>query len=498
MRIVVARLNHETNTFSPVPTPLESFSPHWGEGARRFGKGSRTALGAFHDYAERIGAELITPVAATANPSGPVEDAAFEQMVAAIIDAVKQGCDAILLDLHGAMVTCNYDDGEGELLERVRKAAPDVPIGVALDLHGNITKRILDNCDCMVGFKTYPHIDMYETGLHVTELVDQMLNEKLQPKQAWSHPPMLAATLKMNTNEDCAMTDIINSAKAAEKDDGVLAVSVFGGFPIADLAETGLSIVVVAKEQSIAQSTADKIALEAWQRRDEFLYQEVPLQQSLAEAQQAFGRPGAGYVLLLDHGDNCMSGGTCDNMDVLEGALSAGLHSIVAGPFCDPAVVEQLWQAGIGAKVSVELGNKTPANGFVLPHAPLQLEGTVEALSLGDYVVSGPIYTGQHCHMGRAVVLKTKQATILIVEQPHEPWDMAVFNCANIDPLAADYLILKSRMYCRPVFEPHAKAVIECSSSGVTSSNYDLFSFKKLSRPIYPLDKNTVWPVMVA
>ncbi|MGH6762670.1 MAG: M81 family metallopeptidase [Phyllobacterium sp.] len=493
MRIVVARLNHETNTFSPVPTPLESFNPKWGEDARAFGKGSNTALGAFHDYAERIGAELVTPLAATANPSGPVDDAAFEHMTNAIVDAVRAGCDAILLDLHGAMVTRSHDDGEGELLERVRKAAPGIPLGVALDLHGNMTQRMIDNCDCIVGFKTYPHIDMHETGRHVTEIVDRMLNGKLQPRQAWCHPPMLAHTLKMNTNEDCAMTDIVNLAREAEKRDDVFAVTLFGGFAIADLAETGLSIVVVAQDEAVAQSVADEIALEAWRRREDFLYQEAPLAQSILDAQKAADASGQGPVLLLDHGDNCMSGGTCDNMDVLQKALAAGLENIVAGPFCDPHIVEQMTQAGTGARVTIALGNKTPAEGFVAPHAPLQLAGTVHALSAGDYVISGPIYTGQLCHMGRAAVLKTGQATILITEQPHEPWDLGVFNCAEIDPLDARFLILKSRMYCRPVFQPRSKAVIECASSGVTSSNYDLFSFKKLNRPIYPLDSGIGW-----
>lgn len=493
MRIVVARLNHETNTFSPVLTPLESFSPKWGYDARVFGKGSNTALGAFHDHADRIGAELITPLAATANPSGTVDDAAFNIMADAIVDAVRQGCDAILLDLHGAMVTQSYDDGEGELLERVRAAAPGIPLGVALDLHGNITQRMIDNCDCIVGFKTYPHIDMYDTGSHVADIIDRMLNKKLQPKQAWCHPPMLAHTLKMNTNEDCAMTDIINLAREAEKRDDVLAVTLFGGFAIADLAETGLSIVVVAKDERVSQSVADELGYEAWKRREEFIYLEAPLVESIRGAKNAANLLGQGPVLLLDHGDNCMSGGTCENMDVLEQALAAGLDNIIAGPFNDPEVVAQLTQAGTGKYVKVKLGNKISAEGFVPPSRSLELEGVVLAISDGNYVISGPIYTGQSCQMGRAAVLKTEKATILITELPHEPWDLGVFSCAAIDPLSADYLILKSRMYCRPVFEPRCKAVIECASSGVTSSNYNLFSFQKLKRPIYPLETNVDW-----
>ncbi|MGU3575369.1 M81 family metallopeptidase [Brucellaceae bacterium C25G] len=493
MRILIARLNHETNSFSPVVTNLQSFNPHFDADAAKFANGSNTALGAFYDYAVKKNAEIIVPLAATANPSGPVEDEAFECLATAITDAVAKGCDLILLDLHGAMVTRSYDDGEGELLRRVRALAPNTPIGVALDLHGNITQTILDNCDCIVGFKTYPHIDMYATGEHVTRIIDKMLMDGLKPQQVFKHPPMLAATLRMNTNEDCAMTDIINLAREAETREGIHAVTVFGGFPIADLKETGLSVVVVAEKNEQAQAVATEIAGVAWTRREEFLYTETPLEISLAEAKRQHQKHSSGYVLMLDHGDNCMSGGTCENMDVLQAAVEAGLTNIVAGPFSDPEVVEQLFEAGVGATATIKLGNKIAADDFIAPQAPLELTGTVTALSDGDYVVSGPIYTGQLCHMGRTVAFKTNEATILITELPHEPWDLGVFNCANIDPLQADYLILKSRMYCRPVFEPQALAVVECASGGVTSSNYQLFSFKKLARPIYPLDNEAVW-----
>ncbi|MES0114306.1 M81 family metallopeptidase [Mesorhizobium sp. M0013] len=493
MRIVIARLNHETNTFSPVRTSLASFDPKWGEQARAFGSGSNTALGAFHHYALQKGADIVTPLAATANPSGIVEDEAFEQMAAAVVAAVERGCDAILLDLHGAMVTRSFDDGEGELLARVRRAASDVPLGVALDLHGNITQRMVDNCDCMVGFKTYPHIDMYATGEHVARIIDAMLKDGLRPRQAWSHPPMLAATLKMNTNEDCAMTDLVNRARAAEERDDVYAVTVFGGFELADLAETGVSVVAVARDKATARAVADEIAKEAWRRREEFLYLELPLEHSLSSGREAAGGPVTGPVLLLDHGDNCMSGGTCDNIDVLAAALASDLDGIVAGPICDPQVVAELIEAGVGATATINLGNKVKADAFAAPRTPVRLRGKVVAVSDGNYVVSGPIYSGQLCHMGRAVKFQTDAAIVLITERPHEPWDLGVFQCAAIDPLKARYLILKSRMYCRPVFERHCKGVIECASGGVTSSNHNLFSFRKLARPIYPLDGEIHW-----
>jgi microcystin degradation protein MlrC len=486
-------MNHETNTFSPLPTPLASFSPRWGADARAAAEGSKTAMGAFLAFAAARGAEVVAPLYATANPSGPVADAAFEAMSKAIVDAVGEGCDAVLLDLHGAMVTENIDDGEGELLSRVRRAAPGVPIGVALDLHGNITPKMLDNADVLVGFKTYPHVDMLETGEHVVRIVAAMLDEGLKPVQALAHPPVLAQTLKMNTTVPGAMAEAIAAARAAERLDGVQAVSVFGGFPIADLAEAGISVLVVADEAETARGVAERLAAGIWDGREGFVYHERPLAESVAKAAAAAEASGNGPVLMLDHGDNCMSGGTCDTMDVLAEALKQGLRGILAGPIADPEAVAVLRKAGVGATVSLGIGNRWALPKIGVDKPPLELTGRVKALGRGEYVISGPTYTGMRCDMGEAAVLETDQADVLITEEPHEPWDFGVFNCLGLDPLAHRFLILKSRMYCRPVFEPVARAVVECASLGATSSNFDLFAFEKLARPIYPLDREMCW-----
>ncbi|WJS85960.1 M81 family metallopeptidase [Paracoccus sp. TOH] len=490
-RLVLARLNHETNSFSPVKTPLAAFAPKWGEEALAAAATYPAAIGAFHAFAHRIGAEIEVPLIAHAMPSGPVEDEAFEAMAQAILTSVEKGCDGILLDLHGAMVTRSHDDGEGELLRRVRAAAPGVPIGVALDLHGNITQAMLDHCDLIAGFKTYPHVDMVETGEHVARLFEPLLSGRPRPAMALCHPPMLAATLCMNTTTDCAMTDLIALARQAETRPGVQAVTVFGGFPISDLAETGLSIVTVADTPELARAVASELGREAWRRRAEYVYAEEPLGQSIARA--AALADGSAPVLLLDHGDNCMSGGSCDVMDVLEALLAAGQRGILVGPIADPETVAQLFAAGEGAAVEIRLGNKTPAEGLPAPRPPLRLKGRVAALSDGRYRVAGPIYHGQELSMGRAAAVDIGAARIVICEEPHEPLDLGCFSCLGLDAAQARFLHLKSRMYCRPVFEPLAKAVVECASSGVTASDYGLFAFKKLARPIYPLDPGTIW-----
>lgn len=492
MKILIARMNHETNTFSPVATPLSAFGrngPAYGEDAYRENKGMQTAMAAFIDAAEREGAQIVTPVSASANPSGPVHAAAYDAICNAIVEAAR-GCDAVMLDLHGAMVAENSNDGEGDLLERVRAMLPDAPIAVSLDLHANVTQKMIDNADVIVSFKTYPHVDMYESGAHAARLMFDRVHGRAQPVVAWAQPPLLTHTLRSTTAAG-AMKRAVEAARAAERE-GMLAVSVLSGFSLADIEAPCISVVVVGDgDREAAARVAERIARQIWDARDEFFYRSAPLAESVAEG-AALGREGGKPVLLLDHGDNCMSGGTCDTMDVFEEALKQGLHGIVTGPLCDPQAVATLTAAGVGATVTLEVGNKLAGNA-AKPRPPLTLTGVVSAVTDGEYVISGPTYTGQRAYMGRAAVLDTGSARVLVTERTHEPWDLGVFESVGIDPRGARFLILKSRMYCRPVFVPIAQGLVECDSRGVTSSDFGLFEFRKLKRPVYPLDVDASW-----
>lgn len=488
MKILIARLNHETNTFSPVPTPLEAFEPRFDADAYRAQKGMRTAMSAFIELAEAAGAELVTPVSAAANPSGRVDAAAYDALCGRIVEA-SAGCDAILLDLHGAMVAENSVDGEGDLLVRVRAAAPGAPIGVALDLHGNITQKMVEHADVMAGFQTYPHIDMYETGERAGRLLLAMVRERQRHVVLWKRLPLMSHTLRSTTLSG-AMRQAVESACAAEAG-GVAAVSVFAGFALADIEAPCVSVVVTSVDTPSARAQAraalDAIAEQIWAARSGFTYSSEPLGASLARAQAAAehaGRP----VLLLDHGDNCMSGGTCDTMDVLEAALAQGLNDIAVGPLCDPEAVRILARAGVGAEVELALGNKIPLASIGVTKQPVVLRGTVRFVSDGQYTVTGPTYTGMRCSMGRSVHFDIGAAQIVVTERTQEPWDMGVFSCVGLDPTRHRFMLLKSRMYCRPVFAPLSAALIECDSIGVTSSDYALFPFRNVRRPVFPLD----------
>lgn len=489
MKILIARFNHETNTFSPVSTPLEAFDPAYDEAAYRLNLGMRTAMAAFIDLAHSVNATVVTPVSATANPSGPVNAQAYDEITRRIVSAAP-GSDAILLDLHGAMVAENSSDGEGDLLVRLRAAVPGVPIGVALDLHGNITENIVRNADVIVGFKTYPHVDMYETGEHAGRLLLAMLLRNEAHTVRWRQLPLMSHTLRSSTL-DGAMMRVVQAAQAAEAA-GVPAVSIFAGFSLADIEAPCVSVVVTGRNtpegMEMAEAAADRIAEQIWYERAGFVYSSEPLVNSLERA-QALAAGASRPLLLLDHGDNCMSGGTCDTMDVLQAALSHGLTNIAVGPLCDPEAVARMIHAGVGATVSVPLGNKVALSRLGIGKQAVLVHGTVLAISDGEYTVTGPIYTGQRCSMGRTVLLDIGTARIVVTERPHEPFDLGVFQCVGVDPLKHRFLLLKSRMYCRPVFEPLAQGLVECDSVGVTSSDYSLFPFVNVKHPVYPLDR---------
>ena len=494
MKILVARLNHETNTFSPVPTPLSSFGDHgptYGDEAYTASKGTRTGIAAYIDLLEQAGHQVVVACSATANPSGRVAAQAYTHLSDVIV-AAAVGCDAIALDLHGAMVAENSDDGEGDLLERLRAVLPKAPIAAAFDLHGKITEKTMSNSDIVVSFKTYPHIDMYETGAHAARLLIEMLDKKIKPTMAWRRLPLLSHTLCSRTDIG-AMHEAVELARAAEAA-GMLGVSVLAGFSLADIAAPCVSVVVISDaDPDAAEQFADVVAGFIWENREGFVYKSESLAVSIARAQALAQQPGSGPVLLLDHGDNCMSGGTCDDMNVLHEALAQGLQDIVVGPICDPEAVARMNEAGIGATVSVAVGDKVPLTQLGITTTPRTLTGVVLRITDGEYVISGPTYTGQRILMGRTVLLQLPQALVMVTETPQEHWDLGIFSHIGIDATKHRFVLLKSRMYCRPVFVPIAKAVVECDGGGVTSSDYSRFPYSKLARPVYPFDLNATW-----
>jgi microcystin degradation protein MlrC len=490
VKFVIAQMQHETNTFSPVPTPWDAFGnkgPRVGRDAFEAIRETNVPMAAFLDLAVKEAAEIVTPIAAWAHPSGPVEGSAYDRICGLICDAVRAGCDAVFLDLHGAMVVEDRtDDGEGTLLERIRAIAPSIPIAVSLDLHANVTDRMVRHCNVIAGYKTYPHIDGYEAGRLAGSILLSYLKGEIDPVMAWGNRPLLAHTLRQNTAAG-PMPDFVEAARAAESR-GMLAASAFGGFQLADIHDAGISAVVVAnRDRAAAQAACDAILDTAWERKEAFIYRGRPLVDALIEAKR-LGEESGGPVLLLDHADNCASGATQDTMHVLDEALRLGLSDIAVAPIRDPEAVSKMVEAGIGNRVTLAVGGKVDMPAIGRKGEPLQLSGVVRNITEGEYTITGPQFTGMRCYMGRTAVLDTGRAQVVVTERNQEPWDRGVFESVGIRPGRHRYLLLKSRMYYRPVFLPIAKGAVLCDGVGVASSDWKQFSYRNIRRPIYPLD----------
>lgn len=489
MRVVIAMMKHETNTFSPVVTDWARFTgwgSYLGDEARAAYEGTAMPFGAYLELAVARGCEIVTPVAAEAMPSGKVEEEAYEIMAGAIIDAVKDGCDAILLDLHGAMVAAHDFDGEGLLLERIRAVAPDTPIAVTCDLHCNLTERMVANSTALIGYKTYPHVDMYEVGKQIGEVLFDALDGKVKPVQRWANLPLLSQTLRQGTDDE-PMKSLIAMCREAEKRPGVLAATVFGGFALADIPDSGTSVIIVTdNDPAMAEEIRDEILEAAWKSKEDFIYQHHPLEEAVAEA-KALEQDSP--IILLDHADNVGSGATQDVMTVIAEVLRQGLEDVAVAAVYDPEAVQQMQQAGIGNTVTLQLGGRSDMPSIDREGAPLEITGKVKTLTDGEWICRGPMYTGVTVRMGPTAVLDTGNMQIVIVSQHHEPWDTGVFSSVGIQPKHKKYLLLKSRIHYRAGFAPIAKGRhITLDGIGVTTSDNTLLDYQHVRRPIYPLD----------
>jgi len=486
-KFVVAMMMHETNTFSPLPTPIESFARNGalsGAGAIGELEGTNTPLGGFIDIARLAGAEFTVPMAANAHPSGLVTEAAFEEMTTAIVEAVKAGCDAVLLALHGAMVTHRYDDGEGELLNRIRAVAPDIPIAVALDFHTQMTEAMVRGATVITGYRTYPHIDMAETSRRAGRTLLRALAGEIEPKMVWGNRPIMSSTL-VHTPSREPMKTLMAMANAAEDSGQVLNASVFGGFPQADIPHLALSSVIVCDRRTAeGELLLNRILDLAWDKREGFLFHPEGLAVQVARAKTLDGGP----IVLADHGDNTASGGTQDVMSVIEEAIRQGLEDACAGPICDPACVAQMIEAGVGAEVTLDLGGKIDMPAMGLQAKPLRVAGRVRCITDGQFIVTGPMATGSQVRMGRTAVLDTGKMLIVVSEGRSEPYDLGVFTHCGIDPRAKRYVLIKSRQHFRAGFEPIAKHIVMCDGDGCTASDLELFDYTRIKRPLYPFD----------
>lgn len=490
--VLTAEFSHETNTFNRNRTEYRSFMERegfFGEDAIRERGNANTELAGFCDSARKHGWQLIHVLSASAEPAGVVTRDAFDRLGGAIVTAAAENkgrIDGILLSLHGAMVTEFCEDGEGELLERLRAVVgPDLPIAITLDLHGNVTQKMCELADIALSYKTYPHVDMRERARQAGDILDRTMKGEIRPRILRAHRPMLDEANGGRTDVG-PMVERVAKAIAYEREPGVLAVSINAGFPSADIKEVGPTVIVTYDgEESNHRAFAEIIADDIWNKRFDVINDFMTVEQAAAGAKAYV--PTKGPIIVADYADNPGGGGYGDSTNLLKAMLDAGIGDAAFGPMVDPETAQQLHRHKIGERVKVRLGGKTDAR---FGGGPLDLEGEVRLISDGFYVGDGPMVGGLRLGFGDSAVIRVDGIDILVVTEPAQMLDLQQFRAFGIDPARKSVVALKSMQHFRAAFEPIAGKVIVCDSGALCTTHLEKLPYRNVPRPVYPLDRH--------
>lgn len=490
-QVLTAELLHETNTFCTLPTTLDRFAERGllhGDAAIAARRDHNTELGGFLEAARAHGWAVTHTVSAHAQPGGRVTDEAFDTLAATIVDAARRlqagaGLHGMLLGLHGAMCTTSHDDGEGELLRRLRAAiGPRVPIAITLDPHANVTRQMVDLADIMVSFKTYPHTDMRVAARHAADILQRTMQGEIRPRCLRVGRPLLEEVNGGRTDTG-PMVERIALARRYETLPDIFAVSVNGGFANADIAEVGPSVVFTAQGDMAAHAAlAQGLADDLWARRGERINTFLTVAQAAALcAQHAGPRP----MVVADYADNPGAGAYGDGTALLAALLQAGVSDACFGSIHDPQAVQQLMQHAVGDTVQLPLGGKTDPR---FGGGPLPVTGRLRLLSDGHYTGGGAMIGGLQRSWGPMAVLQIDGIQVLVTSVRAQILDLQQFRAFGIDPARQRVVAVKSMQHFRADFEPIADRVIVCDSGALATLDYAQLPFVKRPRPLFPFE----------
>lgn len=486
MRIAIGSMQQETNTFSPRPTDLEDFEAGYLYFGRDVIEHLRTRpfeVGGAVQAATDEGIELVPILACWAMPSGRVKRSAYDALKEKLLAGLRAAgpLDGALIILHGAMVVDDIDDPEGDLLTAVRETlGPAIPVVASLDLHANITQRMVDTADGLVGYHTVPHIDHFDTGRRAARLLFKLANQRTRPVIAYRKLPMITPAEKHDTSQG-PMQRLMNEVVALEREPGILAAGLYPVQPWLDVAELGWATVVVADgNRALAQEHADRLARSAWTARREFMVAKVPVDVAIRRALEVHGQP----VVLSDTGDVSSGGAPGDSAALLAGLLGAGSPCTALLDIVDPPAVHQAYAAGEGATITVSLGGAVDR----ARQTPVTVTAQVKRLSDGRFTIEGPSLHGYRANLGRTAVLAIGPSSIVVHERGEMNVDPALYRSVGLDPLTAKIVQVKSPCGFRAAYQPVAADIILLDSPGCTTTDFATLPFRRAPRPLFPLD----------
>lgn len=482
VRLGVGGLLHETNTFAAQPTTYEDFERagiYRGDELLDTFRGTTGTLGGALDACAELRLEPVPLLSTFATPSGMVDHAAYERLRDELLARIESAgrLDAVFLALHGAMVTSEEQDAEGDLLEAVRRAVgDDVPVVATLDLHGNLTPRMAANCTAWVGYKTYPHVDYYPRAVEATRIARDAATRVTRPALALVNVPILSPAQRMLTSAP-PMRALVERAVELEQEPGVLSVTVMGGFPYADVKWAGLAVTAVCDgDGERARQICEEIAATAWEGRAEFRHEAPPPREGVAAALAAPEAP----VAIVDASDNVGGGAAGDGTAVLAELLAQGARAAVCTLY-DPEAVEAARRAGLGAAVELSVGGKTDDR-----HGePVPVRCRVEHLGEGSYRSER---TGEPQSMGACAVLRCEGVRLLVTSARVPAFDVEALRSVGIEPERQQAIVVKGAVQWRSSFGQICPGSVEVDAPGVTRARLEALPYARVRRPIFPLD----------
>ena len=481
MRIGVGYLLQETNTFSPVETRWEDFGLVEGADVVDRWAGTQTEIGGFLDVLADSGHEAVPLFAGWAMTAGRLSAATFERLLQMIVARLEEAgpLDALLPALHGSMCAHGTDDCDGWILEVARRIIGEKLLVVTLDLHANLTEKIVRCADAVIGYQTYPHTDMYPTGVAAAELLLRTLRDEIRPVTAFKKLPLIVGAENMQTTGG-PMKQVFDSGYEARDRGEVISVSAFGVQPWLDVEEMGCATLAVADgNEEAAARCAERMADRFWELRDDFA---IPLLRP-REAVELAAREPAGPVILAETSDAPTAGAPGDSAELLLPLEQFAPDRSALIWIRDPKAVAQAVEAGVGGRLRAAIGGVFDK----VNHTPALLDGVVRTISDGRFRFTGNYNKGMLNEMGTTVVVSNNNTTIVVTEKAANMISPDVYRSQGLEPRNYHIVVVKSANSFRSEYD-FASRVILVDTPGISPSNLQGLPFERVPRPMYPLD----------
>ncbi|TDL30801.1 M81 family peptidase [Jeotgalibacillus sp. S-D1] len=483
-KIAIGGIMHETNTFSNLQATVDIFKLYeWENGQEIINNhtGVRDYLGGIISKGKEMEVELIPTFWANANPMGLITREAYQELLTNFLSSIKQisDLDGICLVLHGGGIAEGVDDLEGNILAAVRQlVSDDIPIVATLDLHANLTEKMIKEADALFGVNFYPHTDCYERGQEALEKLIKIIDGEMKPVMYFEKLPMM---IPSSTSYLSPVKDINELCWKWEKQKSVIDCTFFHGFSHTDIPDMRVAVLTTTdNDKGLARKITKNVKDKVWDLRYDFYLHPPGPREGLEQALSVSGGP----IVMNETSDNPGAGAPGDGTHLLKEMIEMNIENSCFGFIYDPETAEAAHQAGAGSTISISLGGKTDS----LHGKPLPVHAYVKVLSDGKFVHSTEMYRGKKINLGKSARLLIGNVDVIVCSVRAQTFDEQIFNLHEIDVTKYKIVALKSENHFRSSFTPLAKKIITVDSPGLSCYNLLNLDYQRVNRPVLPLD----------